>query len=189
MHWRDRERRTSQTEWTFGAHTHTHERNDLLRDFPKAKYFVWSNHLHLFKYLYPIYSLFSESIPVRRKIDQDALRFSDLSNHTAAFPQAAVFITVSVHPILNCLIFRNSDASFPPIKLDSISSGQWESFSDPVFLSCFKRILMFMFIFIFSFLVYFSFFIDIYTMLNAWIWLADKRSEMCNYFPANVRRT
>ncbi len=99
------------------THTHTHERNDLLRDFPKAKYFVWSNHLHLFKYLYPIYSLFSESIPVRRKIDQDALRFSDLSNHTAAFPQAAVFITLSVHPILNCLIFRNSDASFPPIKL------------------------------------------------------------------------
>ncbi len=93
---------------------HTHERNDLLSDYPKAKYFVWSNHLHLFKYLYPIYSLFSESILVRRKIDQDALRFSDLSNHTAAFTQAAVFITLSVHPILNCLIFRNSDASFPP---------------------------------------------------------------------------
>lgn len=95
----------------------THKRTDLLSDFPKAKYLVWSNHLHLFKYLHPIYSLFSESIPGRRKIDQDALRFSDLFNHTAAFMQAAVFITLSVHPILNCLTFCNSNSSFPPIKL------------------------------------------------------------------------
>ncbi len=25
--------------------------------------------------------------------------------------------------------------------------------------------------------------------LNAWIWLADKRSEVCNYFQKNARRT
>jgi len=98
------------------CHTHREKKYfSFFRDFTKAKYLVWSNHLDLFKYLYPIYSLFSESIPVRtKKIDRDALRFSDLSNHTAAFTQAAVFITLSVHPILN--MFHNSDVGFPPIK-------------------------------------------------------------------------
>ncbi len=32
--------------------------------------------------------------------------------------------------------------------------------------------------------------IYIYTTgpLNAWIWLADERSEVCNYFQGNARR-
>lgn len=103
-----------QLEHLLHAHEKTKKKKkDLLSGFPKAKYFGWSNHLHLFKYLYPIYSLFSESISVKReKIDREALCFNDLSIHTAAFTQAVVFITLSVHPILN--MFRNSDGSFLP---------------------------------------------------------------------------
>ncbi len=41
----------------------------------------------------------------------------------------------------------------------------------------------------FIFIMYIYYICIIYTTINAWIWLADERSEVYTYFQGNARRT